>query len=198
MTNGSKHFFRQRSAAAGLGLMEGIAVLGVMTLLLVMVAQIFLVSYDAYAKQSARANNDAAAMLSARAIAEATRGAVEILASYSINGHTYTSSSDELVLRLPSIDADGNVMDGEYDYIAFYRDSTETEKIFSDIAPGASSYRFSGQKLMADHNAVFTLRYNSSNITEANRVSVYLKNQQIVRQADVATEAWSSIFLRNR
>ena len=192
------HNRRRRVPQAGFSLMEGMAVLGVMTLLLVMVTQIFAISYDAFAKQSARANNDAGAMLGARAISEAARGATEVLTSHTINGTNYTSSSTTLVLKLPAVNTSGGIVADAYDYIAVYRSATDATKIFADTEPNASSYRVSGQKLVTAYNDTLTFRYDNPNIAEANRVSVYIRNEQVVRTTTVKTEAWSSIFLRNR
>jgi len=173
-------------------------VLGVMTVLLVMVTQIIMLSYDTYYKQVARANIDANAILASRAISESARGALSVLATHTINGTSYSSDGSELVLQLPAVDASGNIIGGEYDYVAIYRDGTETEKIFSDIEAAATSYRFSGQKLITDHNEALIFRYDHPDYQQATRISILLRNSQIVRQSDILTETWSSIFIRNR
>lgn len=178
--------------------MEGITVLGVMALLLIIIAQIFIVSYDIYAKQTAKADNSTSAVLAARTISESARGAMEVLSSYTVNGTVYTSSDDELVLKLPAVDGSGDIITDSYDYIAFYRDGTDATKTFSDIEPDASSYRFSGQKLVTAYNEVMTFRYDNPVISDATRVSIYIRNNQVVRNTSLEAEAWTSIFLRNR
>ncbi|MEA3249213.1 MAG: prepilin-type N-terminal cleavage/methylation domain-containing protein [Patescibacteria group bacterium] len=199
-----KHFLRGFMTSddlphqKGFSLMESITVLGVMAMLLIIIAQIFIVSYDIYAKQTAKADNSTSAVLAARAISESTRGATEVLDTGTINSTVYTSSDDELVLKLPAIDGSGNIIVDSYDYIAFYRDGTDTTKIFSDIESDASSYRFSGQKLVTAYNEAMNFRYNNPTIADASRVSIYIRNAQVVRQANLEAEAWTSIFLRNR
>jgi len=187
---------RPAPSSSGFSLMEGIAVLGVMSMLLIIIAQI--VSYDVYAKQTAKADNSTSAVLAARTISESARGAMEILATYTINGTVYTSSADELVLKVPAVDDTGNIVIDSYDYIAFYRDGTDPTKIFSDIEPDANSYRYPGQKLVTAYNAAMVFRYDNPDIASATRVSIYIRNAQVVRNTNLEAEAWTSIFLRNR
>ncbi len=178
--------------------MEGMAVLGVMALLLIIISQIFIVSYDIYAKQTAKADNSTSAVLAARTISESARGATEVMDVGTINGTVYTSSDDELVLKLPAVDSSGDILTDSYDYIAFYRDSSDTTKIFSDIESDPSSYRFSGQKLVTAYNEVMSFRYDNPIVSEASRVSIYIRNGQTVRSTSLEAEAWTSIYLRNR
>jgi len=178
--------------------MEGITVLGVMSLLLIIIAQIFLVSYDVYAKQTAKADNSTSAVLAARTISESARGAMVVLGTYTINGTVYASSADELVLKVPAVDGTGNIIIDSYDYIAFYRDGTDSTKIFSDIEPDDNSYRYPGQKLVTAYNEAMVFRYDDPDVAEATRVSIYIRNAQFVRKTSLEAEAWTSIFLRNR
>ncbi|HCC22052.1 hypothetical protein A2480_01130 [Candidatus Uhrbacteria bacterium RIFOXYC2_FULL_47_19] len=182
----------------GFSLVEVIVVLGVMTLILVMVIQIFMVSYDTYAKQSARANNDSGIMLATRTISETTRGALSILTNKTINGTNYTSSSDELVLALATIDENGNLIEDETDYVAYYRNDSNPNEILVDIESALGSYRTTGKKLVTDNNVILTFRYDNQDLGQVRRVSIYLKNEQTIRTTTVETEAWSSIFLHNQ
>lgn len=177
--------------------MEGMTVIGVMAIILVMVSEIFTVSYDVYVKQSARTDNETGAVLAARAISEAARGAEAVEASRVINGTTYTTSADVMVLRLPTIDASNNVVAASYDYMAVYRHSAQTTKIFSDIDAAAGSKRVDGQKLITAYNSVMKFRYNDPDVTKADRVQVYLVNSQTKRQTVLTTKAWTAIFMRN-
>lgn len=177
--------------------MEGMSVIGVMAIILVMVSEIFTVSYDIFIKQSARTDNETGAVLAARAISEAARGAEAVEASRVINGTTYTTSGDVMVLRLPTIDASNNVVAASYDYMAVYRHSAQTTKIFSDIDAAAGSKRVDGQKLITAYNTAMTFRYNDPDVTNADRVQLYLVNSQTKRQTVLTTKAWTSIFMRN-
>ena len=181
----------------GIGLMESIAVIGIMTIILVMVSQIFAVSYDVFIKQSARTDNETSAVIAARVISDMTRDSSVIQSSRTINGTTYTTSANTLVLQMPTIDSNNNVVTGSYDYIAFYRDGTTPTKIFSDTQPAPGSKKVQGKKLVTAYNSILTFRYNNSDITKATRVQVHLVNTQIKRSVTITTKAWTAIFLRN-
>lgn len=191
------HAPRSPAPARGFTLMEGLTVIGVMTIILIMVSEIFSVSYDIYIKQSARTDNETGAVLAVRAISEAARGADSIESSYVINGTTYTTSADVLVLKLPTIDASNNVVPASYDYMAIYRHSAQTTKIFSDIDAAAGSKRVDGQKLITANNVIMQFRYNHPDVTRADRVQAYLVNSQTKRQTVLTTKAWTAIFMRN-
>ncbi len=178
--------------------MEALTVIGVMTIILVMVSQIFAVSYDIFVKQSARTDNDTGAILATRVISDMTRGADEVLASQTINGTSYTTSSATLVLRMPTVDTSDNIVAGSYDYVAFFRDAVDNTKIDSDSQPATGSQRVPGKKLVTAYNQTLAFRYNNPDPTQANRVQVYIVNQQTTRGVTLVTRGWTAIFLRNK
>lgn len=182
----------------GQTLMEALTVVGVMAIIMMMVAQIFSVSYDVFIKFSARSDNETSAVLAARFLSDITRGADSVLTSRTINGTAYTTSSTVLVLRMPTIDASNNVVPGTFDYVAFYRDGTETTKIFYDMDAATGSQRVDGKHLVTAFNQALYFRYNHSDVTRANRVQVYLVNYQTKRGAAITTKGWTAIFMRNR
>ncbi|KPJ86145.1 hypothetical protein AMJ57_00010 [Parcubacteria bacterium SG8_24] len=189
---------RYGRGARAVSLIETLVVIGVVAIIMLLFSQVFASSTDLYAKLTARNDNETSAILASRVISEMARGASQVLETKTINGTAYASSDDQLVLEMPAINSSWEIIDGSYDYIAFYRDGTEPEKIFSDTEAATGSYRITGQKLVADNNIQIAFRYNNADITDASRVSVYMVNQQVTRGATVTTRAWTSIFLRNR
>lgn len=188
-----------RTSAHGRGysVIEAMTVIGIMTIVLVMVTQIFAVTYDVYVKQSARTENESGAVLAARTISDQTRGASKVLASQVINGTTYTTGTNVLVLKMPTIDSSNAVLVDTYDYVAIYRDGTETTKIFSDTDAAAGSRRVDGKRLVTAHNETLIFRYNDPVVSDATRVQVYLVNRQTTRSTTLTTKGWTAIFLRN-
>jgi len=183
---------------AGMTLMEGLAVLGIMMIVLVLVSEIFGVSMNLITAQLRRTDTSSGAIHAVRRLTEQARGASSVVDSHVFDSGTYTTDDDTLVLQIPSIDSNGDIIPAEYDYVAFYRDATETSKVFSVIEPSASSIRPSGVRLMSDFNDTMIFRYNDPDESEANRVSVYFANSREYRERSIETEAWTSIFLRNR
>lgn len=181
----------------GFSLMEALTVIGIMTIVMVMVTQIFAVSYDVFVKQSARADNETGAILATRTISEMTRGASAVETSRTINGTAYVTSSSVLVLKMPTIDASNNVVVGSYDYMAIYRDGTDVTKIFSNTQVAAGSKRQGGMRLVTGYNVIAAFRYNAADPSETTRVQAYLVNRQVRRSTTMTTKAWTAIFLRN-
>lgn len=192
-----RHRPDRRSSSRGVGLMEAVVTIGIMTMVLVMVADVFAVNNNLVALSLGRADNDNGAVLALKRLGELARGAGGVVSSQTINGTAYVSSSTVLVLKLPTIDPSNNIISGSYDYIAFYRDSTDATKIYTDLAPAAGSVRVSGKKLLTAYNQTLAFSYNNAAISQATRVSVFIVNQQTVRLKMLTTRAWTSIFLRN-
>jgi prepilin-type N-terminal cleavage/methylation domain-containing protein len=181
----------------GVTLMETLVVIGIMTVLLLVVTQIFALNYDIFWKQSKRSSNETGAVLAAKTVSQMARGAIDVEASHLFGSDTRTSSSSALVLKLPTVDSSGNVVAASFDYIAFYRDATTPTKIMAATDAAALSYRASGTRLITDHNEVARFMYNNPDITKANRVSLFVVNRQSYRSLNLTTRGWTSIFLRN-
>lgn len=182
---------------AGLSLMEAIVVVGVMTIIMFIVTQIFIINYDLFLKQSKRTDNETGAVTAARTVSQMARGAVSVEQSHGFDGDLVVSSSTALVLKLPSIDGSGNIVPNTYDYVGFYRDATETNKMFAIIDADDASVRVDSDRLITNYNQMLDFRYNNPTITEASRISIYILNQQIQKDIELNTRGWTSIFLRN-
>jgi type II secretory pathway pseudopilin PulG len=186
-----------RNDQRGMTLAETLSAIGIMTIVLLIVTQIFIINYDVAIKQTSRIDNDVGAVFAVRRISDAARGATAVVASRTINGTAYTTGTDTLILRIPSLDSSSNIIADTYDYIAFYRDAASPTKVFTDTETGSGSARLGGKRLMTAYNQIMAFRYNNATLSSADRVSVYLVNKQTVKGAQFTTQAWTSLFLRN-
>ncbi len=186
-----------KSNERGVTLVETLAVVAVMGIIIAIVAQVFSVSLSLVTRQMRRSDTAINAALAMRNFSDLTRGAAGIMASHDFSGTVRDSDGDSLVLNLPAVDGTGLMLVGLTDYIAFYRDPVDPTKILYDIAPATGSYRLAGTRVLTSFNDAFILRYNNPVPADASRVSVYLENSRSVRDDDVKTAAWTSIFLRN-
>lgn len=177
--------------------METMVVVGVMTIIMVVVSQVFVVNGRLMATTIARVDDENGATVAIRKIGDLTRGASEIVASKDMNGTIYTTGASTLVLKIPSVDASGAIVTSSYDYVAFYRHATKTSEIWTDTYAATGSARKDGQKRLTAYNSILTFSYNDYAPTKANRVSVFLVNSQKVHGQTLTTKAWTSIFLRN-
>lgn len=182
----------------GISMLETMVVIGIMTLMLGVITSIFILNYDIVQKQSGRINTDTGATLAIKQIAEAARGATAVITTPTvIDGTSYSTSSTTLVIKTPSLDASKNIIAGQFDFIAIYRHPTETTKIFTAAALGTGSTRPSAAHLITAYNQTMYFRFNNPDPALADRVSMYLVNQQTVKGTTLTTKAWNSLFLRN-
>lgn len=178
--------------------MEAMVVLGIMTILLMTVNSIFKANDDLVARELRQADTTVGAVQAVRTISEMTRGASDVVAEHDFNGTTHTTSSDTLVLQMPSLDINGSVLGGENDFVAVYRGSgADADKIYLNVVVGLNSARPSGIKALSRYNESLIFRYNDSDVTLANRVSVFLSNVRTYRGSTIRAKAWTAIFLRN-
>lgn len=191
-------FSRRIRDARGFTVMEAVSVLGIMTMVLVMVSEMFASGYNIYILQSARIGAEVGAVFAARAVSEATRDAMAVEASSTINGTLYTSDADTLVLKLPSIDSSNNVIAASYDYIAIFNDPSDSTLVKRATQITGASKRPTGTKLITTSNSVLRFRYNEPVITDSTRVQLYLKNVQTARATTINARAWTAIYLRNK
>lgn len=183
---------------AGLSLMETVVVIGVMTIILLMVTEIFTLSYTIYQTQARRAENEAGAILVANAISRLARGAISVEPSHVFDGDTITSSATAVVFRLPAIDGSGDIVANIYDYVGFYRNGTETDHIMVVTDAADTSARVDNDRRLTEHNVRLDFRYNEPTVTDASRVSIYVQNTQSYKDTVLNTEGWTSIFMRNK
>jgi|GEM_PF-1432275 type II secretory pathway pseudopilin PulG len=181
----------------GISLVEAIVVVGIMTIVLGVVAQVFKANYDTMQRQMARIDADNGAILAIRQLGELARGATGVMPARTINGTAYTGNHDVLILHLPSLDAAGNLVAGQSDYVAVFRNPSDPTQILTDTEIGTGSARPPGQKLLTGSNQTLVFSYNNADPSLANRVSVFLVNARTVRDSTLTSKAWTSIFMRN-
>ena len=124
-----------------------------------------------------------------------TQGAT-IEASRTMSGTLYTTDGDTVVVKIPSIDASGNVIAGTFDYFVYYLSSGS---VYQLIEAGAGSVRNAGSKVLGESIDLFTLTYNNADPAIAGSVAVDVQARVTTRGTSSATtRATDTIFLRNR
>lgn len=113
----------------------------------------------------------------------------------------YSSSSDQLVLKLASVDSSGNIIAGKFDYFVFYKDQTTVRfKIFPDAA---SSRVFLDRIFLTNADALGFNYFNSANPpqevapTSASKIKITLSLKQKSGQEYERTVATTEANLRN-
>ncbi|OGY23638.1 MAG: hypothetical protein A2Y57_03960 [Candidatus Woykebacteria bacterium RBG_13_40_7b] len=73
-------------------------------------------------------------------ISNSVRNASDVLVSYTIGADTYQTNDQSLVLKIPSVDNNGNTIFGSYDHIVFFIDALNSHKLIKKtlVATGSS------------------------------------------------------------
>lgn len=132
------------------------------------------------------------------------RWATQIRSDVIIDSVTYTTGDDELVLEVPSIDSDGNIIPGVVDYIVYFLDSTDTSKLTRIIDADDSSSRTDGNHTLAlnindlEFSSGGTALSSVADVTSVSKIDIDLETRQVATSGEVATEFLNStVKLRN-
>jgi prepilin-type N-terminal cleavage/methylation domain-containing protein len=180
---------------AGFTLMEIIVVLALMTILLIGLLSL----YDWHAKIYSLEQGDIRATSSARTalnnmslyLAQAT----SVMSFRAVNGVTYTSDADTMVIEMPTLGSTGNYIANTYDYVVYYIDNG---KLYELDDFDASSVRPETTKQLAEGVQTFILTYNDDDPTLATTVEIDLQTSIPISATSSATaHVVDTILLRN-
>lgn len=114
---------------------------------------------------------------------------------------TYTTSSTQLVLKLSSIDSNGNIVSNIYDYFVFFFD---TDKLTFKSFPDTQSARFAQDQILSFNVDSLRFQYfdsatppNEVAPESATKVRIYLSLKQKKNVSFETSSATSEASLRN-
>ena len=180
---------------AGFTLIEIIVVIGIFSILMVALLNLFdwhhklfyVQQADTFATGSAR---DSMNQLT-KYIAQGT-----VLQSYSVLGNTYTTDANTVVMQLPAFDSGGNSLASTYDYIAFDLNGTTLTQ-YLDAA--GNSGRNDITRVLSEYVDTLTFTYDSGDVTQTTKITVDLVTEAQARSSGpVRTHVGGEIILRNR
>ena len=126
-----------------------------------------------------------------RNFGEAGMSASAVVASQTIGGNPYASSSSTIIFKIPAVDADGDLLANYYDYIVFYRSGSN---VFMETEAAFGSREKSGQKLLTSAAENLIFRYNTAAPADAGSVEAFLYLKSESSQDLIST----AVFLRNK
>lgn len=95
-----------------------------------------------------------------------------------VNGTSYTSDIDTLVLEIPSVDSSGFVIENAFDYLAYYLDPSDPSSLKVTFAPGAASFRLNIDKSLGTSVDSVQFFYDTPLPLSATKISVKVNLQQ--------------------
>lgn len=133
---------RKNARSRGAAVSELISTFFVTALIMALAANLLTLVNKTAARQRTEAPLSAAAALSINEVTAQLRGGDQVMASQTLNGTTYTTSTSSLVVRAPSFNpATAAVkLSGINDYLVFSYDSS-TKQLTETVVPGVGSVR---------------------------------------------------------
>lgn len=170
MNNGEKrkyNFGRER----GMSLVESITVVALVSLLSLILMDIFIAHGRIFNLSSANSDFELQAAEAMEAVGKDIRVADKTLAAKTINSESFTASSGTLILEMPSIDPAGQVVSGKYDYAAIYLSGN---KIFLSQEADAASSRPTSKRSLSDSVSSLQFVCDNGNYDNVNSVLVQM------------------------
>lgn len=117
-----------------------------------------------------------------------------VLASASVNGTTYSSSTTTLVTQLPSIDSSNNLVAGKWDKAVFYASGPN---FYLQVEPDPASSRLKLYKLLSDSLQSLSFGYNNADFSQVSKVTVNFQAALQVRDQKVISNLQQDMYLLN-
>jgi len=104
--------------------------------------------------------------------------ATRVVDSAIVNGTSYTSGLDTLVLEIPSIDGSGFVIADQFDQLAYYLDPADPSSLKVTFQPGGASSRLNVTKSLGNSVDSVQYFYDSPSPVNASLINVKVNLQQ--------------------
>lgn len=181
----------------GFSLIELLIVIGITALLAMLLLGILIANNRFYANQSGEISAVINTRIISDRIAEYTRGAVAVLASYTYNSINYVSDTDTLVLEIPAIDASANIIASAYDRVIITADPGNSARLLLYLDPDASSARLPRNAELTNSLGIVAFTYIPGAPPATDRIDYLIRIT--ASGASPATEyIEGSITLRNK
>ncbi len=181
----------------GFTLLEIVVAMAIAVIILTALSSIFIVQYNLYFLGSTSVDLNSSLTATLRAMEEFGTSARAIVNTRDFGGTNFTTSNTTLVLALPSVDPGGNPLP-QTDYVVFFRDPVQGQKLWMQIDADATSSRRDLTKLFSDLTNILQFSYNKSNPAEATIVEVFVSLRKVAKGNPQETSGRTSIFLRNK
>jgi|GEM_PF-512346 len=178
----------------GFTLVETLIIVVIASLLMMALFSLFEWHSSMYKYQQALVRVTGSARASLQAMDLYVRQAGAVLSSHDFNGTVYNSGPSVLVLQLPSVDDNGDVLAGKSDYIVFYADGN---RLMQRVQADASSARVSITKQLSDTLDSLTLTYDNVDPAQVKMVSADIRTVQQVKGQVVRDRLSQNMYLKN-
>jgi len=185
-------FYKLRNAGATL--VETVVLVAITVAVLVALVNLFFIFNTIFGYQQAFMATAGSAGASLNALEASVLPAEHVLASRNFSGTTYSSATSTLVLELPTVDNEGDIVSGAKDYVVFYASSTELYRLVE--ANGASA-RKSGRTLLSSTLSFLSFTYDNANFAQVTRVVAEIETGRQFKEDVIQSTLRGEWHLRN-
>lgn len=178
----------------GFTLMETLTVVGIVSLIVIALFNIYEGYGTVFVIQQARVDVNGSAREIADEFKKTVLQASRVVASHDFSGVTHTSGNAVAVFEVPSVNSTGDIIAGTYDYVAFYATSADAYKV-TDGASG--SVRASSTKHLSKTLSALAFTYNNSTITLATSTTIEIQTQTTAKDQTISAHIYETARLRN-
>lgn len=150
----------------GFSLVEILVALGVASVAGVILISILVSGNSLFMQQNSNVFQGLSLNHATEQINDSISQASQVANSYPEMSPTYVTSESVLVLKIPSIDSSGNIIDQKFDYIVISQDDQKSNILRKRVFPDPSSSRKNENGVLATTVSSLTFSYlDSNNIT---------------------------------
>lgn len=145
--------------SSGFTLIEVLVAMGIATLAGVLLVVIIVNSAGLFTQQSSKVSSGLSANDTMLELRNSIKISTAVAESFTDGAATYTSDGDELVLKVPSVDGSGNLIENTFDHFIFSR---QVLNLRFKVFPDALSTRSSVDRIFATSVDFLEFRYFSA------------------------------------
>lgn len=183
-------------------LTELLVVIAILTIVSGILVGIFIGGFRIFNQQSAAIETQSQAKLVTSTITRDVQQANKVIQSRTFGFYLFTSSSDTLILELPSIDNSQNIIQGKFDYEVFYLDPANPQKLKLKREVALESSRRSETKTIANliENLTFVYKKGSIEVlpSDSEIITIKVTNSRTSYGKLYSTSLTGQAKLRNK
>ncbi len=180
----------------GVTLIESVVVIAILVIATLIVSATFVSLYNIAQINLAAFEVKSQAGVALQRMTENIEEASLVLSSFTIHSHLYTTSENTLVLKLPSVSSEGEIIPGNFDYAAIF--VSAPSNLIMDTEPSASSARPDGEIILSNLAENLNFRYNSSTSTDITTVEIFLKTAKSSQNSTKTSTLSTTAHLENK
>ncbi|MFH1193797.1 MAG: prepilin-type N-terminal cleavage/methylation domain-containing protein [bacterium] len=155
----------------GITIIEMVISLSIFAVVSIIIASLYIYHSNLYRIESADAGIKTQRAVFIKNFRETAEASSAVVATMTIGGTAYASSSSTVIFQTPSIGADKNIISNKFDYIVFYKTAND---LYMETSADAASQRKSLKRKLSDKANALTFRYDTTVPSSASLVTASL------------------------